>query len=64
MEKVFVSNYGGAKGHNICTMRLGTREKYLRGKHNPSANLLQPCGGGGAGFGLRGLVLAGPNSTG
>jgi hypothetical protein len=33
---------GGAKRHNICSMRLGTRENWLRGKHNPSADLLQP----------------------
>jgi hypothetical protein len=43
--------------HNFCMERLATREKSLRGKHNPSAGLLQPRGwfrGGfcDAGFGL------------
>jgi hypothetical protein len=42
MEKMFISKNGGAKRHNICSMRLGTREKWLLGKHNPSADLLQP----------------------
>jgi hypothetical protein len=27
MEKVFISDNGGAKRRNICSMRLGTREK-------------------------------------
>jgi hypothetical protein len=41
MEKVFFSKSGGTKRDNACTMRLGTREKWLRGKHNPSGDILQ-----------------------
>jgi hypothetical protein len=41
-ENVLISENGGAKRHNICGLRLGTHEKSLLGKHNPSEVLLQP----------------------
>jgi hypothetical protein len=57
LNSIRKSAHGQGNRQCVCTKRPATREKSLRGKHNPSPGLLQPLGRFrgefcGAGFGL------------